>query len=47
MQLTIVIRQEIPDEPQAKSLLDSIKQRLVDFPEIKINASINQTIDTE
>lgn len=48
MQLTIVLRKEVPDEATAQQLYDIVKEKLADQPDVKITASTNnQIIDQE
>ncbi len=45
MQLTVVLRKEVPDEATARSLVEAIKTKLEEYSEVTINASVSETID--
>ncbi len=45
MHLTIVLRKEVPDVPTAQALLDIVKTKLEDQPDIKVSGSVGQTLE--
>lgn len=43
----ITLRKEVPDNATAEQIVEAVKARLADRPDIKITAHINNHIDTE
>ena len=44
MQLTIYLQKEIPDRDTGLALIEVVKQKLTDHPEIVVTANINEFI---
>jgi len=45
MQLTIVLRKEVPDAAAAQVLLDIVKAKLADHPDIDVNGSVSERLE--
>ncbi|KKK41284.1 hypothetical protein LCGC14_2747110 [marine sediment metagenome] len=46
MQITFVIRTEVPDSNAAKGIVASIVARLTTIPDLKFQATLNETLET-
>lgn len=44
MDLTIVLRKEVDSISTAENLTQIVRTKLIDYPDIKITASVGQTI---
>lgn len=44
MQLTIILRKEIPDIPAAEALTEIIRNKLADHPDVDVKASVSEPI---
>lgn len=44
MNLTIVLRKDVPDVPTAQILTTIVRDKLADHPEIEITASVTESL---
>ena len=44
MKLTIILQIPVTDEGKGQQLVDIVKQKLIDHPEISVIATVNQEI---
>ncbi len=44
MQLTVILRKEVTDAAQAQQLFDIVKDKLADYPDIKISGKTNEDL---
>jgi len=44
MRLTIYLHKEVPDRDTGLALIEQVKQKLSDHPEVEIQASLNEKI---
>jgi len=47
MYLVITLRKEVPDRETGRAILDLVKTKLADRPDIKIAGSVNNHFDLE
>lgn len=45
MQLTIVLRKEVPDEQTAQTLFNVVTQKLEDHPDVKITGQVSTSLE--
>lgn len=44
MKLTIVLREDVPDEATAQAHFDIVKAKLDDYPDIEVSGTVNTTL---
>jgi len=47
MFLVVTLRKEVPDRETGRAVYDLVKTRLADYPDVKINGSVNNHFDLE
>jgi len=45
MQLTIVLRKKVPNEESAQNLLDYVRSKLAEYPDVTVKGQVSDDLD--